>query len=260
MKIHGTAKGGAISKKDFGVAFGGGAEPIDDEKLAAYYKFNETSGNILNSSQSDESVGSAAAFVVTGASYNASESPLGYAMTFDGIDDLIKVATSKSIFNFMHNTSAVFTVCLWLKITSGADKFVLVDDENGTGFRLGSNSSSNLRFYTYNGTSDEVAGTLSDNDAFPDTTNYYFYVLTYQESLASNNANLYRNASLIHTQSKTGDAANNSNSANTMQMGKQPGAANFTAMGVSELSIWNKILTTDEIDALYNDGDGKAIY
>mgnify|MGYP005817234637 FL=1 len=27
MKIHGTAKGGAISKKDFGVAFGGGGAP-----------------------------------------------------------------------------------------------------------------------------------------------------------------------------------------------------------------------------------------
>mgnify|MGYP003141223018 CR=1 FL=1 len=261
MKIHGTAKGGAVGKKDFGVAFGGGAvEPINDENLAAYYKFNETSGNILNSSESDESVGSAAAFEVTGASYNVGESPLGYAMTFDGTNDVIKVATSKSIFNFMHNTSAVFTVCLWLKITSGSDKFILVDDENGTGFKLGSNSSGNLRFYTYNGTSDEVAGTLSDNDAFPDTTNYYFYVLTYDESLASDNANLYRNASLIHTQSKTGDAADNSNSANTMQMGKQPGVGNYTAMGVSELSIWNKILSSDEIDALYNSGNGRAIY
>ena len=29
MKIHGTAKGGALSTKDFGVAFGGGAEPLD---------------------------------------------------------------------------------------------------------------------------------------------------------------------------------------------------------------------------------------
>jgi len=28
MKIHGTAKGGAISKKDFGVAFGGGAPEV----------------------------------------------------------------------------------------------------------------------------------------------------------------------------------------------------------------------------------------
>jgi len=29
MKIHGTAKGGALSTKDFGVAFGGGADPVD---------------------------------------------------------------------------------------------------------------------------------------------------------------------------------------------------------------------------------------
>ena len=29
MKIYGTAKGGAISKKDFGVAFGGGAPSVD---------------------------------------------------------------------------------------------------------------------------------------------------------------------------------------------------------------------------------------
>jgi hypothetical protein len=28
MKIHGTAKGGAVSKKDFGVAFGGGAAQV----------------------------------------------------------------------------------------------------------------------------------------------------------------------------------------------------------------------------------------
>ena len=29
MKIHGTAKGGALSKKDFGVAFGGAATPVE---------------------------------------------------------------------------------------------------------------------------------------------------------------------------------------------------------------------------------------
>jgi len=33
MKIHGTVKGGALSKKDFGVAFGGGAAPCIDEDI-----------------------------------------------------------------------------------------------------------------------------------------------------------------------------------------------------------------------------------
>ena len=40
MKIHGTAKGGALSKKDFGVAFGGGAAgftPNDISDLWAWY-------------------------------------------------------------------------------------------------------------------------------------------------------------------------------------------------------------------------------
>ena len=41
MKIHGTAKGGALGKKDFGVAFGanGGGAAIDDTDLMAYWKF-----------------------------------------------------------------------------------------------------------------------------------------------------------------------------------------------------------------------------
>jgi len=43
MKIHGTAKGGALSKKDFGVAFGGGAafSPEDISDLYAWYDMSE---------------------------------------------------------------------------------------------------------------------------------------------------------------------------------------------------------------------------
>jgi len=44
MKIHGTAKGGAISKKDFGVAFGGGAAPVTCSNTPAY---DDTTGNIV---------------------------------------------------------------------------------------------------------------------------------------------------------------------------------------------------------------------
>ena len=45
MKIHGTAKGGAESKKDFGVAFGGGAafSPADISDLYAWYDMSEVS-------------------------------------------------------------------------------------------------------------------------------------------------------------------------------------------------------------------------
>ena len=46
MKIHGTAKGGALSKKDFGVAFGGAVTPVSQlisEQTA--YEWNSTSSD-----------------------------------------------------------------------------------------------------------------------------------------------------------------------------------------------------------------------
>ena len=38
MKIHGTAKGGAESKKDFGVAFSSDGTGISDADLKVYWK------------------------------------------------------------------------------------------------------------------------------------------------------------------------------------------------------------------------------
>jgi len=43
MKIHGTAEGAALSKKDFGVAFGGGAAPVTCSNTPA---FDNLTGNI----------------------------------------------------------------------------------------------------------------------------------------------------------------------------------------------------------------------
>ena len=49
MKIHGTTKGGAISKKNFGVAFGGGNGGVpmvcyNADELNTYYEFTKLTG------------------------------------------------------------------------------------------------------------------------------------------------------------------------------------------------------------------------
>jgi len=65
MKIHGTAKGGALSKKDFGVAFGGGAAGLEyatttytlddatdaDSNLKIYTLTNGTVARLCNASK-----------------------------------------------------------------------------------------------------------------------------------------------------------------------------------------------------------------
>ena len=54
MKIHGTAKGGALSKKDFGVAFGGGGNGgFDKSDIIAYYNFDNDTGALINEATSD---------------------------------------------------------------------------------------------------------------------------------------------------------------------------------------------------------------
>ena len=59
MKIYGTAKGGALSKKDFGVAFGGAGDPgFSKAGILAYYQFEEESGNLINSATEANGFGS----------------------------------------------------------------------------------------------------------------------------------------------------------------------------------------------------------
>jgi len=54
MKIHGTAKGGALSKRDFGVAFGGGAAAgFDKSDIIAYYNFDNDTGALVNQATSE---------------------------------------------------------------------------------------------------------------------------------------------------------------------------------------------------------------
>ena len=94
MKIHGTAKGGAESKKDFGVAFGGGAPEVtywyeqtaqnNALILSANLKYRWTILAAKNTTGSDQSTttldvylsqrtGGSATAIIYGAIYNASQ-------------------------------------------------------------------------------------------------------------------------------------------------------------------------------------------
>ena len=165
MKIHGTAKGGAISKKDFGVAFSsaGSVEPLDDENLVGYWKFNESSGNIINVSESDESLGSAANISMTGGTYDVTGTPsgIGNGVTFDGTDDYGTFGTSTSQFNFMHNTSAVWTLAWWMKLNEiGSDDTFCatkINTDGGTdGYSIRLRSDNKLSTFIINGATGEL--------------------------------------------------------------------------------------------------------
>ena len=116
---------------------------LDDSQLKLYAKFNETSGDIINVSESSDSLGSSADLQVSGASYNQSESPFGYAMTFDGTNDNAKAGTSTSQFNFLHDSATMkWSMCFWANSTGGDGDGIILNrgdggDDGGDGDRGG---------------------------------------------------------------------------------------------------------------------------
>lgn len=269
MKIHGTAEGASLSKKDFGVAFSsaGSVEPLDDENLVGYWKFNESSGNITNVSESDESLGSAANISMTGGTYDVTGTPsgIGNGVTFDGIDDYGTFGTSTSQFNFMHNTSAVWTLAWWMKLNViGSDDTLLatkINNDSGTpGYSIRMRTNNLIKIFIPNGTNFVINAATSD-DFIPDTESWYFYTMTWNIVPADTNFVIRRNNANEETADKTANTPSDSNAGYAQHIARRPDSSgDFGDFSIAELSQWNRILTDDEITALYNDGAGRSIY
>jgi len=267
MKIHGTAKGGALSKKDFGVAFssGGAVEPIDDSELLVYWRFNESSGDVLNQSESDDSIGTGADLQITGASYDNGSPPVGKSMLFDGSNDYAKAGTSTSQFNFLNEGDCKWSVCFWMKwLTTSSNSpqmlFGNCNEGSDTGIAIRVTDSPDKAINVLFANSGAV-NLISSQDYIPDLTAWHFYCLTYDQTLASSNMVYRRDNNNEETDNKSGTRAS-SNATAALNVGARPdlSSASFSNMQINEVSIWNRILTDDEQTELWNDGDGRAIY
>ena len=189
-------------------------------------------------------------------------SPLGTGVSFDGTDDFGVAGSSLSNFNFLHNDGAAWTICMWAQLTKANDKYIMSTSEGGTGIglKLGMNST-DFRIYTQNG-SDELVATFQGTSGFiPNNTTWYFYCFRWDQDIASNNFKAIRNDNNLEQSDKTAYSPSDSNSTDPMTFGKRPDLSlGYTAMSSAEVSVWNRVLTADEMTALYNGGSGKAIY
>ena len=101
MKIHGTAKGGALSKKDFGVAFGGAAE----------------NGGCDNF---EDSLGTDANGTVSGATINTSDQKLGDGcLSLDGSNDFVNISGAAGF------SSTVGSISLWVNSGASQDNTIM---------------------------------------------------------------------------------------------------------------------------------------
>ena len=231
-----------------------------DGQLKAYYKFNETTGEVVNVSQSSDSLGTDVNLDITGATYNDTTSPIGYGMSFDGTNDYAQAGSSTTDFNFFQNgASPKWTICFWGLIPNVDSDGVIAtrpnSSSNGLIVRMRTGGSFSTQIQNAGGNFMSADGQTGYGDG-----TWKFFVIQYDHSLASDNLLQLADDTDQYNATKTSTTMSDGNASAALQIARQTSGTEYNAMKISELSIWNRILTRSELTNLYNDGSGRAIY
>jgi len=236
------------------------------------------SGNIINKSVSTASLGSAADLIMTGGTYEQSAPDDLISVLFDGIDDFAVSGTSLSQFNFIHENQS--TICFWMQLVafhasslyqlpfvnndwgSDAGSIWLITKDSPCGANCGT-----LSQEVFNGTNGIVGNIPSSSNStyIPDLTDFYFYVVRLDCDITTDTVIWNRGDTAGNYGNEVkGDRINapiDGDSPSPLTIAKRSNASQYFAnIYLSEMSIWNRILTDAEIAELYNEGNGKAIY
>ena len=237
-----------------------GLEPrgIDLTGLKSYWKFNEASGNLINTAAT---VGSTDAIATSDL---VPAGTTGYGVTgvvtgvngysFNGADGTRAIASSSSAsdYTFITNSGCIFTLCFWAKVDSTAAVYDLFGT-SGTGagdFQLRYRGSVEDAWAIFFSDEGEKITTQTTGD-----TNYHFYMIQYDDAVGTlkfsiDNATPDEFTGLDVTSTGTPTAAWAFGDVATL---------NEFAGDMTEFSMWNRLLTSAEITLLYNTGSGLAI-
>ena len=202
--------------------------------------------------------------VITGGTFRTGSPPIDEGLLFDGVDDKGVIGSSKSIFNYRHNQTQLFSSAFWMKIPTvpaGGDEVfatATTTDEIGSTIRFNSNN----RFRIFSRIASGVVGHTysSSNDYIPDETNWFFYVMTMDIVPADTNFNIRRNDANLESSNKTGTPSN-SDATFVGGIAFDPSSGSkFGNINLSEWSEWNKVLSGADQTSLYNSGSGLEIY
>jgi len=205
MKIHGTAKGGALDTKDFGVAFGGGSAYPD--------------GNCVNGTCSNVTV-------------DTDDKP-SFA---DGCYSFNGSSSTIAIGNMLATT--VFTISVWFKTNSvGSNQSIFGNTDATNGMNLYLHSTGELRC------SEESTGTqLRSSNTFSADT-WYNVILTKTADSGSGDAvvTMYVNNGdpPEDTQSNWIDLANGT----TSEIGSDQG--DYWDGFLADFAVWNVVISSD---------------
>jgi hypothetical protein len=239
---------------------------VSDDNLKAYWKFNESSGDIINQSQSAADLGSGADIQITGGTYSQT-GIIGNSVQFNGTSDYGVIGTSKSQFNFMHNSSGLFTMFFWMKYTDGTADRKIWHNTNGLsdiGCSLAVGAAENLYFQLFDGDGAAPYITLDVSSYVPVEDVWHMYCIDYDYNGGTStgtNINFRKDNANLNSTGLSDTTVSDSDSTYVMHISKNSaGASGYLKGEFDEWSCWNKVLSDDDRASLYNGGSGLEIY
>lgn len=215
------------------------------DNISAYWKLDESSGNASDSVSS---------YTLT----NNGTTPYASAKINNGID-FGTTNTTKWLSNANAiadtSTSNAYSVSFWVNIRtapSSGQEQVLFDLQKAVGRQhqlryINASGTLKIRFLNYDGSATDTFDTTKTLTA---GTWYHFVVTKTVNSVAIYISNTSLSS---HTLTKTGSSAG----VNVTSFGRHGSASfGYATAYMDEIGIWSRVLTSDEITALYNSGSG----
>ena len=239
-------------------------------ELKAYWKFNESSGDIVNqaiSVGSTDGLGTTASNLqIAGADYDQTGiTSNNKSLYFDGSDHG-QSGTSASQFNFLHTPNTKWTINFWLKYGGDTTVNTILDTNGGggtarVGLLIDVLTDEGLEVWMGRGVALTTVIAKSTSANFvPSDSAFHFYSIRYDHTLASSNVKISIDNGTPVTGNKTSDTPSSADSAFPFNIAENcNGYGAFLDGNLTEMSIWNRVLTDAEVTTIYNSGSGKRI-
>lgn len=240
------------------------APPFDDSDLKSYWKYDETGGNIIGVSQSISALGND----LTPTDPNYSQTPLasdlGNSMLlsggfFDG------VGAGSPDYNFMHDNNFLFSLAWWGTRTAFDGTLQMIF--NHAGEWSSSEVGFGCRYSSVNGSMDTRFANGTNTNRFVPTftgliqdSNPHFFTITADVNDATNTIELFQDGISLGIAAKGTSAFSDGNPTSKLVIGATDIPDQIWRGFVSEMSVWNRRLSDEEILELYNLGNGRQIY
>jgi hypothetical protein len=247
--------------------FGEPPPTMDDTGLVCYYKFDESSLSVPNSSQSSDSGGTNYDATAVGATTNVA-GKYDDCFSFDGIDDYMQPDISGGVnysqWNFLKEPAS-WSMTYWLRRFDLVDAGRLWDQcydgggtlANGTTNYLYSGNTGGANIMVTNSTAGRPLD-LSFPSTYYNGASWHFYVHTYDNSTLGFRSLIdYANE---FTGSRGSAGLTSTNSGVDMTFMRTVGSGQELSAEIMDWTFWNVVIPDSNIQYLWNGGTGQGVY